>query len=386
MLQKAASVDFLVVKNESESLYLENNLIKKHKPFYNTMLKGGNGYTYIKFTPHEFPQVLLTRMKKDDKATYIGPKHNTRELRKLLQYLRQLLQYRTCPLTQFRQHKLCSDYYFHLCKGRCAGCPLTTGEPRYSSALEAKADYKQLLQLLSSFFKGNTKPIEKELLHQIQQAAERQHFERAATLRDMYHHIEQLVEKQHVELPQKISGYVLGIRTIGEWNVYVLLHFYEGKLIDVIRDKVALAQGDKYRMLAGFEADLGDMHLASSSPNLLAWSKELTLLVSQQQALEEMLQNFFDTYMIVASFEGEVFHNDLLSMLQQRYGLQHFPYRIECVDISHLSGGRISGGISCMLGGILEKKGYRKYKIRSVRGESDDYASLKEVISRRLKS
>jgi excinuclease ABC subunit C len=71
MLQKAVSVDFFVVKNESESLYLENNLIKKHKPFYNNMLKGGNGYSYIKLTHHDFPQILLTRTKKNDKATYI---------------------------------------------------------------------------------------------------------------------------------------------------------------------------------------------------------------------------------------------------------------------------------------------------------------------------
>jgi excinuclease ABC subunit C len=209
------------------------------------MLKGGNGYTYIKLTPHDFPQVLMTRMKKNDKATYIGPKHNTRELRKMLQYLRQLLQYRTCPLSQFRQQKVCSDYYFHLCKGRC-----TAGE---------KADYKKVIQLFSSFFKGNTKPVEKELLQQIQQAVALQHFEWAATLRDMYRQIEQIVERQHVELPKNISGYVVSIRTIGEWNVYVLLHFYEGKLIDVVRDKVAVEEGDWYRMIAGFEAELGDM-------------------------------------------------------------------------------------------------------------------------------
>lgn len=71
MLKKADAVDFLVVKNESESLYLESNLIKKHKPFYNNMLKGGNGYTYIKLTNQPFPQVMMTRMKKNDKATYI---------------------------------------------------------------------------------------------------------------------------------------------------------------------------------------------------------------------------------------------------------------------------------------------------------------------------
>ena len=115
MLQKADSVDFLVVKNESESLYLESNLIKKHKPFYNTMLKGGNGYTYIKLSAHPFPQVRMTRMKKNDKAVYIGPKHNSMELRKLLQYLRYVLQFRTCGNVQFNKGVLCSDYYFKLC-------------------------------------------------------------------------------------------------------------------------------------------------------------------------------------------------------------------------------------------------------------------------------
>ena len=80
MVAKASKVDFFVVANESESLYLENNLIKKHKPFFNCMLKWWNGYTYIKFSDSDFPQVLTTRNKKNDKATYIWPKHNTKEL------------------------------------------------------------------------------------------------------------------------------------------------------------------------------------------------------------------------------------------------------------------------------------------------------------------
>ena len=78
-----------------------------------------------------------------------------------------------------------------------------------------------------------------------------------------------------------------------------------------------------------------------------------------------MMNNFFDSYLIATSFEGGNVYNDLLSELQVRYGLKRFPYRMECVDISHLSGDWVSGGLSCMVGGLLEKKGYRKYKIRS---------------------
>ena len=176
MLKKAALVDFLVTQTESESLYLESNLIKKHKPFYNNMLKGGNGYIYIKLTAHPFPQIVLTRMKKHDKATYIGPKHNSMELRKLLQYLRYVLQFRTCGNGQFSRGVVCTDYHLGLCKGRCT--PFRTaprincgegGSPKdggfcgrlasrtpnnHTSASLGKTDnYSQLMQIVTSFFK-----------------------------------------------------------------------------------------------------------------------------------------------------------------------------------------------------------------------------------------
>ena len=88
-------------------------------------------------------------------------------------------------------------------------------------------------------------------------AVEKEHFEWAAKLRDIYVHIEQMVEKQNVELEKPITGYVVEIRQIGEWNVFVLLNFYEGRLIDVIRDKVSVDEGDQDWMLANLEAELG---------------------------------------------------------------------------------------------------------------------------------
>jgi excinuclease UvrABC nuclease subunit len=106
------------------------------------------------------------------------------------------------------------------------------------------------MKQLISFFKGNTTLIEQEILQQIEKAVSSQHFEWAATLRDIYRHIAQVVERQHVELPKNIQGYVVEIRTIGAWNIFVLLHFYEGKLVDVIREKTPLADGDAYWMLA----------------------------------------------------------------------------------------------------------------------------------------
>ena len=148
-------------------------------------------------------------------------------------------------------------------------------------------------------------------------------------------------------------------------------------------------------MISGFEMELGELRRDTSRhpefvkearPNTttLIYSKTIKLLKSEQQAIEQMMNNFFDSYLITTTLAGENVYNDLLILLQKKYHLKHFPYRVECIDISHLSGDWISGGLSCMVGGVLEKKGYRKYKIRSVQGQSDDYASLKEVLERRL--
>lgn len=240
MLAQADHIDFIVVENESESLYLESNLIKQHLPPFNNMLKGANAYAYIKLTRHPVPQILITRKKLNDGATYIGPKHNTKELKKFLQYLRQIIQYRTCPLAQFNQKKLCSDYYFQLCKGRCAKADLPA--PDYN-------------KLIVSFFKGNTKPIEEKIKNLILEAVNTQNFERAAKLRDIYYQIDQFVEKQTVEFAKSITGYLLQIRKIGARTCFIILNFREGKLVDVIRHHQDSSDIDKGTMIASFASD-----------------------------------------------------------------------------------------------------------------------------------
>ncbi len=112
MLSKANKLNFLITKNESEALYLEDNLIKQHQPEYNNLLKADNSYVYIKITKELFPQIFLTRKKINDGSLYIGPKNNTIQLKIFLQYMRQILKFRGCKTTQFKQEKLCSDYYF----------------------------------------------------------------------------------------------------------------------------------------------------------------------------------------------------------------------------------------------------------------------------------
>lgn len=364
MLAKAAQVDFITVENESESLYLESNLIKKHLPPFNNMLKGANAYAYIKLTRHPVPQILITRKKINDGATYIGPKHNTKELKKFLQYLRQIIQYRTCPLSQFNQKKLCSDYYFKLCQGRCAKSELPL--PDYN-------------KLIASFFKGNTKPIEEKIKNLISEAVAIQNFERAAKLRDIYYQIDQFVEKQTVEFSKSISGYLLQIRHIGSWSCFVVLNFREGKLIDVIRHHQEIADIEEETMIASFASDFWDFF---TEGNRYATAK-FKLTKEENLRIDQLFDNFFESYILAQTAQGSPVMTDLLRELQQRYDLSKFPYQIECLDISHLSWDYTSWGLTSLIGGLPEKKLYRKYKITTVK--NDDYLALQEVLIRRFK-
>lgn len=388
MMQKAEKVDFIVVQNESEALYLEDNLIKQHLPEYNNLLKADNSYTYLKISNHKFPEIYLTRKKIPDGSIYIWPKHNTQELKKLLQYLRQILKWRWCRNTQFKQKKLCSDYYFGLCKGWCALADLGSYDP--------------IISAITSFFKGNTKPIEQEIREQLNDAIDNQHFEWAGKLRDILLSLQSFTEQQTVVIPSPITGHILEIREIWDRRVYVVIYFYKWKVIDVIRQKINKLDYEKDSLLA----NLGAIYINSDN---LIWLKKTKsdsinisnynwfkqensrytslskkLKKSEQQGIVDFIERCFDSFVMSTSFEKENLLNDLLSTLQNRYNFKNFPYRMELLDISHLSGWRASGGIACLLWGIQYFKWYRRYKISSKVKQQDDYAALKEVLIRRF--
>jgi len=392
MVSKAESLDFHSVNNESEALYLEDNLIKKHQPYYNNLLKADNSYAYIKITNETYPQIILVRKKINDGSTYIGPKHNTQNLKKFLQYIRQILQYRGCKTTQFKQGKVCSDYYFGLCKGRCAWCPPLLKESLSRNGgrdhdsgggfKNPKKDYDAIMQRLTSFFKGNTKPIKDEIKSQIQKAITKQHFERAAKLRDIFTEIDAMTQQQTVVVQEKIQGYVIHVKQVGQRWIYILLYFYEGKLIDIIRHKEHINDKEEDEIIFDLNREFGTLYPQSAPKNELIISTIKKLKKNTQKELQVLTEQLFQSYLINSSFDESNLINELLKTLQTRYELKNFPYRIECIDISHLSGGRSSGGLSCLLGGIKYPHGYRRYKMQTPGG--DDYLALQELIIRRF--
>jgi len=379
MLNLAETVDFFQVKTESEALYLEDNLIKKYQPPFNNMLKWSNSYAYIKITNDDFPQIIITRNKIKDWSKYIWPKYNTRELKNFLQYLRYLLKWRGCKKTEFKKWKVCSDCHFWLCQWWCS-------KQYFPDREQAKKDYSDIIYLIEQFFRWNTKPVEQEIKKQIQIAAENQHFERAAKLRDIYLQIENLVEKQTVVLPKDTTWYICQIREISGRLVYTVLNFFEWKLIDVIINKKNKEDFDENSVLSSLESELGNLEKNEIDWSVFYYTKKIKLNKTQTNDINNLIDWFFDSYVVWESFRDENMINWLLATLQSKYSLKNFPYQIECTDISHLSWAYTSGWLSCFVWWIPNYKLYRKYKINAKIDvkSGDDYAALTEVITRRF--
>ena len=249
MVAKAARVDFIEVRNESEALYLEDNLIKTNNPEYNRLLKWDNSYIYLKITKEEFPQLFLTRMRKNDGATYIGPKNNTWDLRKLMHYLRQIYKYRTMKSGEFKQGKLSSDIYFGLDKGWSVIAKYKDDIIARNDAIrkswivldksyeEYKREYKDIVKSITSFFEGNTKEVKNKIMNDIDEAISKEHFERCINLKTILTQIDAWTEKQHVVLAPNYSGHIITINELKNYRVIIMIKIFEGKITDVIREK-----------------------------------------------------------------------------------------------------------------------------------------------------
>ena len=439
MISRANDIDFIITQTEEEALLLENNLIKKYQPPFNSLLKWDTGYVYIKIdkkTP--FPLIKFTRYKDSDGSIYIGPKPWKKELKKLFQFLRQILKFRTCSNTQFKKWKVCSDYIFWLCKWWCLYSKgiysenlrninnhrqsfiinKNSGKENLENQFQTKTDkkeiikkaeeeYNKIVNLIVDFFKWNTKPVEDLILWEINKAIKSQNFERAARLRDIYFNIQKFVEKQTAVLDKNINWYYFLVKKIWNYVAVVIVNFYNWKLIDIIKHKEKIDdENRKEKILKELQQEIGSFKILSQNwENEIYWTTN-SIFENLNIQLKEFLQNQIESLIISSSFEKENLLNEILTNLQKILWLKNYPHRIETTDISHLSWWRTSGSIVTLIWGIPYKKWYRRYKIRkseeTFRRNSeenlninfqnsnfiqkwDDYGALKQLLIRRFK-
>ena len=395
MVQKIADLEWIIVDNEVEALILESNLIKEHHPEYNVKLRDDKHYPFIRVNlAEEFPRVSIARARKKDGARYFGPYTRSGAIAETMRLARRLFGYRTCSDHKFRNvQRPCLDYHIHRCPAPCGG-------------LVDAATYRQAIDKLCLFLEGRTDEVIRQLEAEMEQAAERMEFERAAVLRDQIRAVREATERQKIMLPDMVDRDVIGWAREGADTCVEVLSIREGKLVgreDFFLDHAAESEGGEiitafvkqYYATRPVEVPEVLVQDPVEEPDAIAaWLEKkgaarVRFVWPQRGFKRDLCQmaarNAAEAVALMraerAADAGRIEAG--LAELARALGLAAPPERIECYDISNLQGRDATGSMVVMAHGRPQKDAYRRFAIKTVEGQ-DDFASMAEVVRRRL--
>ena len=396
MVTKIAYFEYIVTDSELEALILENNLIKEHRPKYNTLLKDDKTYPYIKVTVGEtYPRVLFTRKLKKDGSRYFGPFKSAGAVRDTIELMRKLFQIRDCtrnlPRDQGKERP-CLNYQIGQCKAPCQG---------YVS----EEEYRKKVDEAVSFLGGSYKPVVRLLTERMEKASSELEFEQAAEWRDLRASVLQVSEKQKMESEDGNDRDVIAMAAEGTEAVVSVFYVRGGRVIG--RDHQFLHIGldeDRKEILSDFVRQFyaGNMMLPSevmleteiSDRALLEkWMSQrkgraVHIRVPLRGAKEKLVAMARENSEIVLRQDRERIRQQegrtigAMQEIATLLGISHIS-RVEAYDISNTSGVESVGSMVVFEKGMPKPGDYRKFRIRTVQGP-DDYASLKEVLTRRF--
>lgn len=390
MLQKVTKVEVLLTHTEKEALILEASLIKKHKPKYNIILRDDKNYPYITVTiQEEWPRVHMVRRKSRDKARYFGPYSSSSAMWATLRLISSLFPLRNCKGSSLKKRdRPCLNRQIGKCLAPCAG----NADP-----VQYQEHVKKIIMLLE----GRNHDLIKSIQQQMQKAAEQLDFERAATLRDQVAALSKTLEKQVISASHTMDQDVFGFAR-KDAAVTISLLFIRGGLINGSRSFfLADPYGDDASILSQvlsqfytdetvvpteillpFEPSDLELHadfLSDKSPTRveLRIPQRGDMLQLVAMANTNAIQIFAEKEKKKSSWEH------LSKTMCKTLHLDRSPERIECLDISNISGKQAVGALVCFSKGEKDTSNFRHYKIRTVDGPND-YAMMKEVLERRL--
>jgi len=384
-------LDFIVTDNELEALILESNLVKRHRPRYNIILRDDKHYPFLKLTTNEdFPRLMVARRVQKDGATYFGPFYPATAMRETLRLVRQLFPLRTCRIKiDGRLERPCIQYYIHRCKAPCTGW-------------ETKEGYWQTVRDVQRFLEGKDQDLTKDLTREMEVAAAEMKFERAAVLRDQIQALNTVRERQKIISTDDVDQDIIGVVRQGSDACVQLFFVRRGRLLgreSFFFDKVSgWSDGE---ILGAFIRQFYARNV-TPPPEILVSEEipesELTVewlrrrregRVELQaprrgkkrefvQMAEENAALALQTHLLGKDNRQQV----ILEDLRRALNLPAPPNRIEGFDISNILGSEAVGSMVVWENGAMKKEDYKRFKIRSVQG-ADDYAMLEEVLSRR---
>ncbi len=364
IFRHSTQLEWIITNNEYEALLLEMDLIRTHKPKYNVLLKHGSGYPVILITDEDYPTVKITR-DITEKGEAFGPFLNVNKAIKIKKLIHNTFKLRTCEEMPKRPSP-CMDYHLGLCSGPCAN-------------LISKEDYAISVKSARAFLSGNVKDVLPILHEKIEKYASNLAFEKAAFLRDQVLALQNLVEGQGVFLYETEEADVFYLDGYSLW-------------LFIIRNKRLVAHKefniDKNQII-NHEEMLGTYYLSNIIPKKIIAnfdiSENLRLFIKSKRKDVSFSQNIPKPLLKIIQ-KNVVLKQDTTEFESEFYRLfnRKAPKLIECFDISHFQGAYTVGSMTVWEDGALNKSRYRRYRVKTV-DYIDDFASLKEVLSRRAK-
>lgn len=396
MVSNVADFEYIVTDTEAEALALECNLIKKHRPKYNILLKDDKQYPYITITSQEdFPRIFMTRTLKRDKNMYFGPFMTALNVKESVEEIRKIFKIRSCskPITEGKSDlRPCLYYQIGQCSAPCCG-------------KISKSDYRQSVQEIADVLNGNYTKIVNSLKEKMLLASDAMEFEKAAQLRDKISHIKALSEKQKVSSTADGNMDFIGIYKENE-SYCIQVFYYRGG--NAVGSEYFTLENEKSPQNYVLESFVKQFYFTQNKlPKEIYLSEEIedkdgiegwlssicghkvSFIVPKRgnkaNVMKMVLKNaqeslYKDQFL---KNRNESYQNRMLAQLKELLFLDKIPARIEAYDISNFSGTSSIGVEVVYKNAAAAKALYRKFNIKTVEG-SNDYESMREVIARRI--
>ena len=390
MMRRAWDVETIQTKTEMEALILEATLIKEHHPKYNIMLRDDKTYPYVKVTvQEEYPRLFMTRRLERDGAKYFGPFTDVTAVHHVLRILRSYYPLRTCK--SMKVERPCLQYHMHYCEGPCM---------KYVTV----ESYRKYIDDIVALFEGKQVQVIQEITSKMEQASEDLEFELAAKYRDDLLSIQKVQEKQRM-VTQRGDMDVLGMAIDGPMACIQLFFIRSGRLLGRENyfvqhegDSPELVMTEFIKQYYGGSTFIPkELLLPMDSVDRELFSEWFSSMKGQQvdvsvpqrgykkdliKMAEENAQNFLAErrrqwqYTIDKS-------GGAVKKLAEVLDLPRLPERMECYDISHMQGAETVASMVVFEGGKPAKREYRRFKLKTVQGKPDDFASMAEIMERR---
>lgn len=396
MVKQIVRFEYIITDSELEALVLECNLIKEHRPKYNTMLRDDKTYPYIRVTLGEdFPRVLFSRQQKKDKSRYFGPYTSAGAVKDTIELINKIYQLRTCSRNLPRdigKERPCLNYHIHQCMGPC-------------QSYISREGYRERVDAALEFLNGNYGPVVKSLETKMNEASEKLEFEKAIEYRELLNSVKQIAQKQKITHTDGEDKDIIALAADERDAVVQVFFIRDGKLIGRDHFYVKIGnEGTKSQILTTFIKQFysGTPFIpkkimlpedVEEHEVLAEWLAEkrgskVYIQVPQKGMKEKLVELAQKNAELVLSQDREKIKREegrtigALKEIEKLLDMQGLQ-RVEAFDISNINGFETVGSMIVYEKGKPKRSDYRKFKLKTITGP-DDYASMHEVLTRRF--